>query len=102
MSEEEIKKLVLEFHNTYEKLSTEYNYETRKDTRQFDFNSPNGKLMYAVIRKVVVPKLQQKESIIKEVREKLNNYTTRMEALNYQISDLTKNELLEILDKEKK
>lgn len=43
--------------------------------------------------------IQQKENIIKEVREKLNNYTTRMEVLNYQISDLTKKELLEILDK---
>lgn len=46
--------------------------------------------------------LQQKENIIKEVREKLNNYTTRMEVLNYQISDLTKKELLGILDKENK
>lgn len=43
--------------------------------------------------------LQQKENIIKEVRKKINNYTTRMEVLNYQISDLTKKELLEILDK---
>lgn len=46
--------------------------------------------------------LQQKENIIKEVREKINNYTTRFDVLNYQISDLTKKELLEILDKEGK
>ena len=45
---------------------------------------------------------EQLHSIIKEVREKINNYTTRFDVLNYQISDLTKKELLEILDKENK
>jgi len=97
MSEEEIKKLVLEFHNTYEKLSTEYNYETRKDTRQFDFNSPNGKLMYSVIRKVVVPKIQQKENIIKEARKLLKE--TEIE--NSWFKQFKKKQL-EILDKEDK
>lgn len=100
MSEEEIKDLVLEFHNTYEELSTNYGYETRKDTRKFDFNSPNGKLMYATIEKVVVPKLQQKENIIKEVREfaKLRKemYERQENALGQEVII----SLLEILDKD--
>lgn len=45
MSNEEIARL---FHDTYERLAPEFGYETRKDTKQFDPNSPNGKLMVAV------------------------------------------------------
>lgn len=41
----------------------------------------------------------QLKSVLKEIREYINNSTTRMETLNYQISDLTKKELLEIIDK---
>lgn len=45
MSAKELAKL---FHDTYEKLAPHYNYETREETRQFDENSNNGKLMIAV------------------------------------------------------
>lgn len=41
------------FHDTYERLAPEFGYETRKDTRQFDPGSPNGKLMIAVCGEVV-------------------------------------------------
>lgn len=36
------------FHDTYERLAPQYGYETRQDTRQFDHESPNGRLMAAV------------------------------------------------------
>ena len=36
------------FHETYERLSTEYGYETREDTKVFDPKSKNGRLMIAV------------------------------------------------------
>lgn len=52
MNDEEIKKLTIEFHNTYEKLAPKYGYKTRKDTRKLDFNFPNGKLMYETIKQV--------------------------------------------------
>lgn len=41
------------FHDTYEKLAPSFGYETRKDTRKFDPNSPNGKLMIAVCGEVL-------------------------------------------------
>ena len=41
-------KLARLFHDTYERLAPKYGYETRKETRQFDPNTPNGKLMIAV------------------------------------------------------
>jgi hypothetical protein len=36
------------FHYTYERLAPDFGYETRPDTKQFDAESPNGKLMIAV------------------------------------------------------
>ena len=35
------------FHEVYEKLAPAYGYETNKETRIFDKNSRNGKLMIA-------------------------------------------------------
>ena len=36
------------FHHTYERLAPSFGYETRIDTRDFDPESKNGKLMCAV------------------------------------------------------
>jgi len=41
------------FHDTYEKLALKYGYETREDTKEFDSDSPNGRLMIAVCKKVI-------------------------------------------------
>lgn len=38
------------FHIKYEELAPQYGYETRTDTKKFDPESPNGKLMVAVAR----------------------------------------------------
>ena len=40
--------VALLFHETYERLSPSFGYETRPDTRTFDPESPNGQLMIAV------------------------------------------------------
>lgn len=40
------------FHETYERLAPSFGYETRKDTKAFDPDSPNGKLMTAVCQEV--------------------------------------------------
>lgn len=37
-----------EFHEIYERLAPNFGDETRKETRQFDPESPNGQLMMAV------------------------------------------------------
>jgi len=42
-------------HDAYEKLAPEFGYETRKDTKKFDPESPNGKLMIRVMEQVVIP-----------------------------------------------
>lgn len=40
--------LARKFHETYERLAPLYGYETRAETREFNVNSPNGRLMLAV------------------------------------------------------
>lgn len=51
MKEEE--KLAKRFHYWYELLAPSFGYETRKDTKDFDFNSKNGKLMIEVCKRIL-------------------------------------------------
>jgi hypothetical protein len=45
--------LAIMFHDIYERLAPNYGYETRKDTKKFNKDSPNGKLMVAVCKEVL-------------------------------------------------
>ena len=58
------------FHETYELLAPDYGYETRQETRVFDPNSPNGKLMIAVSDVILcdlVAECQQRRDRLAEV-----------------------------------
>lgn len=44
----EAESLARQFHEAYERLAPQFGYETRTETRQFDPESPNGRLMIAV------------------------------------------------------
>ena len=41
------------FHETYERLAPTFGYQTRPETRQFNPDSPNGRLMIAVAAEVL-------------------------------------------------
>ncbi len=61
-------KVAFLFHNTYEGLATKFGYETRKDTKEFDPESNNGKLMIATCKAVISKTIQQqREDLIKEI-----------------------------------
>ena len=45
--------LARQFHDTYERLAPSYGYETRPDTREFDPNSSNGRLMITVCKEIL-------------------------------------------------
>ena len=49
----EAAKLARQFHETYERLAPSFGYETREDTKQFDPESKNGRLMVAVCGEIV-------------------------------------------------
>lgn len=40
--------LAVKFHDVYERLAPRFGYETRPDTKKFNPDTPNGKLMIAV------------------------------------------------------
>lgn len=44
--------LAKQFHQVYERLAPSFGYETRTETRTFNPDSPNGKLMMAVCQEV--------------------------------------------------
>lgn len=44
--------LAILFHHTYERLSTNLGYDTRVETRIFNPESPNGKLMIATCAEI--------------------------------------------------
>lgn len=52
-----------EFHDTYERLAPSFGYETRKDTKQFDPTSPNGRLMIAVCAEVAAKMVRESGAV---------------------------------------
>ena len=90
----EILEITKKFHDTYEKLASEYTYETREDTKVFDINSNNGKLMYATVNEIVSPILKENK-ILKEnaehndkVVDKVNWENQLLKKENKQLKDL--------------
>ena len=45
--------LAKKFHRYYEELAPQYGYETREETREFNPDSKNGKLMIAVCERIL-------------------------------------------------
>jgi chromosome segregation ATPase len=64
--------LAKKFHETYEKLAPQFGYSTRDDTKSFDENSSNGRLMIEVCGTVLVDlftALEEKEKKIKRLKD---------------------------------
>jgi len=53
------KDLALLFHNTYEELAPKFGYKTKDETKIFDENSVNGKLMIEVCNAILEKLLQR-------------------------------------------
>ena len=60
-----------EFHNLYEHKSSFFGYETKQETRDFDPESPNGRLMAYVCLSIVQQALAENMAIVKGEIEKL-------------------------------
>lgn len=85
----EILEITKKFHDTYEKLASEYTYETREDTKVFDINSNNGKLMYATVNEIVSPILKEN----KILRENAENNDKVVDKVNWKNQLLKKNNI---------
>ena len=70
------KELARKFHEVYERLAPDFGYETRKETRDFDPESPNGKLMIRVCGEVC----GEQQNEIERLRELLRQCVPYLEA----------------------
>ena len=52
------------FHEVYERLAPDFGYQTRTETREFDAESPNGKLMIAVCTEVMNEVIRQAQELM--------------------------------------
>ena len=74
--------LAKRFHDSYKKLAPQYGYETRFDTKQFNPDSPNGKLMIAVCKQIFEELKIRELGYIQSLREleaQLHQANTRVE-----------------------
>jgi hypothetical protein len=55
-----------QFHDVYERLAPQFGYETREDTKVFDPQSQNGRLMIAVCAEVISEIERQRDEARKE------------------------------------
>ena len=83
----EILEITKKFHDTYEKLASGYTYETREDTKVFDINSNNGKLMYATVNEIVSPILKGNK-ILEENYDKIYNENCKLRE-EHNITDIS-------------
>lgn len=56
--------LARRFHEAYERLAPQFGYATRPETREFDPQSPNGKLMIAVCAEVFGAELAHPAAVL--------------------------------------
>lgn len=61
-----------QFHEVYERLAPQFGYETREDTKVFDPQSQNGRLMIAVCAEVI-GELERERDEARQELSKLKN-----------------------------
>jgi len=66
-------RLARRFHELYELTAPMFGYETKKETKEFNPESPNGRLMAWVCFQVVK---EEKQALLKLIKEKLITDTT--------------------------
>ena len=71
MNKLDLEETTRRFHNVYEQVAKEYGYKTREDTKELDFNSPNGMTMLKTVEMITTPYLEE--------IERLNNIINELE-----------------------
>ena len=63
MNKLDLEETTRRFHDIYEQVAKEYGYKTRKDTKELDFNSPNGMTMLKTVEMITTPYLEEIERL---------------------------------------
>lgn len=78
----EAEALARQFHDTYERLAPAHGYETRKDTKTFDPEAANGKLMIAVCQQILAAHQPQGEPVAYARRDTLEQWKGQSITIN--------------------
>ena len=103
MNKLDLEETTRRFHNIYEQVAKEYGYKTREDTKELDFNSPNGMTMLKTVEMITTPYLEEIErlnNIINELENYLKEYSNDLEFRCYANMFLDKLQELKEEDKE--
>ena len=76
MNKLDLEETTRRFHNVYEQVAKEYGYKTREDTKELDFNSPNGMTMLKTVETITTPYLEEIERLNKRIEELENEPLT--------------------------
>ena len=80
MNKLDLEETTRRFHNVYEQVAKEYGYKTREDTKELDFNSPNGMTMLKTVETITTPYLKE----IERLRDMVLEYQERIDkAIEY-------------------
>lgn len=99
MNKLDLEETTRRFHNIYEQVAKEYGYKTREDTKELDFNSPNGMTMLKTVETITTPYLEEIERLkntLKDIEEYINFLVIFNQTINGKFSETIWGE--EILD----
>ena len=73
MNKLDLEETTRRFHYIYEQVAKEYGYKTREDTKELDFNSPNGMTMLKTVEMVTTPYLEEIERLGNEIQVQIED-----------------------------
>ena len=90
MNKLDLEETTRKFHNIYEQVAKEYGYRTREDTKELDFNSPNGMTMLKTVEMITTPYLEEIERLNNIINE-LNCGIKELDDMFYETFRISQN-----------
>ena len=79
MNKLDLEETTRRFHNIYEQVAKEYGYKTREDTKELDFNSPNGMTMLKTVEMITTPYLDEINELQEKNKKLITDYRMSIE-----------------------
>ena len=87
-------KLARQFHELYEEYAPQFGYETRKDTKEFDPKSNNGRLMakvcYEVVHTSITKALREQEAVFLNQKSNAHDQAVRKQLAEQMLEKMPK------------
>lgn len=74
-----VRALARDFHAAYELFAPDFGHETRPETRQLDFDSPNGRLMLAVCELIHMQYIEPRQALAVQYLQRIYQLETALQ-----------------------